>query len=71
VASRAGKPFLLFAEDRRFPIRMTEDLPLRWIRRGPSDVFKGDADRDEFYAFQIGVYAAAQALGDVRSSSAT
>jgi len=66
LATRAGKPFLLFPEDRRFPIRMTDDLPLSWVRRGPGNQFQSEADRGEFYAFQIGVYAAGQALEDVQ-----
>ena len=54
--------FLLFPESRKFPIRMTDDLPLRWIRKGPSNIFRGKADRNEFYTFQIGVYAIGQTL---------
>ena len=27
--------YLLFPEDRKFPIRMSDDLPLRWIRQRP------------------------------------
>lgn len=52
---RAG--CLLFPEDRRYPIRMSTDLPLRWVERGPGDQFEGEAARNEFYVFQIGVYA--------------
>lgn len=50
-------PCLLFPEDRRFPIRMIDDLPERWLRNGPSQEFRGQADRGEFYTFQIGVFA--------------
>jgi hypothetical protein len=56
------RPYLLFPEDRRFPIRMTADLPERWVRSGPQGEFRGDAMRNEFYAFQVGVYAAAADL---------
>jgi hypothetical protein len=51
-------PYLLFPEDRRFPIRMTDELPLRWAKSGPSQEFRGEALRNEFYVFQIGVWAA-------------
>lgn len=51
-------PFLLFPEDRRFPIRMKDELPLRWVKSGPTNVFRGEAQRNEFYVFQIGVWAA-------------
>lgn len=49
--------FLLFPEDRRFPIRMTRDLPSRWIKRGPETLFQGEAARGEYFAFQIGLFA--------------
>ncbi|MCC6443246.1 MAG: hypothetical protein IT210_07295 [Armatimonadetes bacterium] len=66
LSAHAGEGWLLFPEDRRFPIRMTRDLPLRWIEKGPSDRFQGEACRNEFYAFQIGVYAARQPVRNVR-----
>ena len=56
-ASRAP-PYLLFPEERRFPIRMTDELPLRWVKAGPAKEFHGEAKRNEFYVFQIGVWAA-------------
>ena len=57
--------FLIFPEDRQFPIRMTEDLPLRWIKRGPSDGFDAVADRNEYYTFQLGVFASRKTLNDL------
>jgi len=51
-------PYLVFPEDRRFPIRMMDELPLRWAKSGPAKVFSGEAQRNEFYVFQIGVWAA-------------
>ena len=68
LAAHAGKPYLLFPEDRRYPIRMTDELPQRWIQAGPSDAFQGKADRGEFYVFQIGVYATGQDLKNIRVS---
>lgn len=59
------EPYLLFPEDRRFPIRMTDHLPLRWIKSGPADQFRGTAQPGEFYPFQVGVYAAGQDLQDM------
>lgn len=58
LASHPSAPYLVFPEDRRYPIRMTDDLPFRWIRAGADKPFHGTADRGEFYAFQVGVYAA-------------
>ena len=65
LLSKSGRAYLLFPEDRKYPIRMSDDLPLRWIRRGPSDEFRGEACRGEFYAFQVGVFAARQAVRDL------
>ncbi|MCY3021317.1 MAG: DUF6067 family protein [Planctomycetota bacterium] len=68
LAGNAGRPYLLFLEDRKFPIRMTDDLPERWIRSGPGAEFHGEAMRNEFYVFQIGVYAAQTDLGELAVS---
>lgn len=58
--------FLVFPEDRKYPIRMYDDLPLRWIEAGPGGPFRGEAMRGEFYAFQLGVYAVRSRLEDLR-----
>jgi hypothetical protein len=65
VAAHAGKPFLVFPEDRKYPIRMADALPLRWIHAGPSTDFRGEASRSEFYAFQLGVFAPAQPVSSL------
>jgi hypothetical protein len=57
--------YLLFPEDRSLPIRMTRDLPLKWIQEGVRHDFKGTAARNEFYAFQIGLYAARTDIQDI------
>ena len=51
------QPLLLFPEDRLYPIRMQQDLPVRWIKSGPKSEFAGTAQRNEYYAFQIGTFA--------------
>ncbi|HEY4111099.1 glycoside hydrolase domain-containing protein [Puia sp.] len=56
-AKYPGKPFLLFTEDREHPIRMENDLPLRWIKEGPARPLTLTAGKGEYYAFQIGVFA--------------
>lgn len=61
-----GRDYLLFPEDRRYPVRMRDTLPLRWVQRGPQETFRGRAARGEFYAFQVGVWAARAPLQDVR-----
>jgi hypothetical protein len=52
------EPFLLFPEDRAYPIRMPDDLPYRWIELGPNQLFHATAARGEYYPFQAGVFAA-------------
>jgi hypothetical protein len=77
IAGRPDASFLLFPEDRAFPIKMTDDLPYRWIGAGARDAFQGKALRGESYAFQIGLFAAREALegvdvvfGELRSPTA-
>ena len=60
------KPYLLFPEDRRFPIRMTDDLPQRWAEAGASRPFRGEAGRGEYYAFQVGVFATSGPVENVQ-----
>ncbi|MDW8104287.1 MAG: DUF6067 family protein, partial [Armatimonadota bacterium] len=60
LAKHPNRNYLTFPEDRRHPIRMFEHLPYRWIQRGASQQFEGEAQPGEFYPFQIGIYAARQ-----------
>lgn len=53
------KAFIVFPEDRMHPASMKNDLPYRWIQKGPSSQFAGTAGIDENFAFQLGVYALA------------
>ncbi len=57
-----AESYLVFPEDRAYPVRMTNDLPSRWIASGPQPAFRGEADRGECYALQLGIYAARQAI---------
>jgi hypothetical protein len=66
LAAHPAAPWLLFPEDRTFPIRMSDDLPTRWLRAGSGDTFQGTARPDEFYTFQVGVWAARQAVNDLQ-----
>ncbi len=49
--------YLIFPEDRSRPIRMLDALPAIWLQDEPSTVFKGTAQRNEYYTFQVGVFA--------------
>ena len=53
-----GEKYILFTEDSKFPIRMTTDIPYKWIADDRHDFFNGQADKGEYYVFQLGVWAA-------------
>jgi len=61
-----NKDFLVFPEDRKFPIRMLDEIPQKWIQTGPSGEFQGEAQRNEYYTFQLGVFASRKDLEDVK-----
>jgi hypothetical protein len=60
--------YLVFPEDRKDPIKMTTDLPAKWIMDGPRSAFGGFAHKGEFYTFQIGLYAARERIDGVNVS---
>ncbi len=66
LARSPSSPFLVFTEDRTHPIVMQADLPERWVARAAQPAFSGTAFRGEFYAFQLGVWAARASLTNVR-----
>ena len=47
----------LFPEDRKNAIRMRNNLPLKWLTDQQGKEFIGEAAPNEYYAFQIGVWA--------------
>ena len=57
--------FLVFPEDGKYPIRMQQDLPYRWIGEESRSGVWGTPDRGEYFAYQLGVIAI-QLLHDVR-----
>ena len=58
LKERPGEKYILFTEDRKYPIRMTTDIPYKWIADNRHDFFDGQADKGEYYVFQFGVWAA-------------
>jgi hypothetical protein len=60
------KDFLIYPEDRNFPIRMYESIPYRWYLREDNSIFQGSALKDESYAWQIGIYAFKRELKDLQ-----
>ena len=51
------KDYLVFPEDRLYPIKMKDQLPYRWIKKSIVPSFKGEASKGEYYAYQLGIYA--------------
>lgn len=49
---------LIFPEDRAFPIRLSNQIPARWVKTGPAEKFTGMAMKNEYYVWQLGVWAA-------------
>jgi hypothetical protein len=66
--SKSGKPYLVFTEDRQHPIKMTHYLPQRWVKKSLVPAFSGSAAKGENYSFQLGVYAVAQDLKNLKVS---
>jgi hypothetical protein len=64
VASNKGD-FLLFPEDRKYPIRMFDNIPQRWVGASQS-TFSGIAKRNEYYVFQVGLWAFNSNISDVK-----
>ncbi len=57
IAKNSDKEYLLFPEDRKNSIKMTNDIPQKWVEDGVTNSFAGDALRGEYYTFQVGVFA--------------
>lgn len=64
-ASGAGQPFMIFPEDRMFPVKMWSDLPHRWVTTKDQNVFVGSTDKGENYAFQLALWAHGAAVNDL------
>jgi len=65
LARHPNRTYLLFPEGRQYAIRMFDDLPLRWIKRGPTSNFLGHAQPGEYYPFQLGVWAARKQIDNL------
>jgi hypothetical protein len=66
IINHSSADYILFPEDRKYPIRMTSDLPQKWILYKPMKVFKSKAKRNEYFVFQIGVFAAKKELKNIK-----
>ncbi len=57
ISSNKGSKFLVFPEDRKYPIRMLDNIPQKWILKPLTNRFEGRACKNEYYVFQLGVWA--------------
>ena len=60
-----GKEYLLFTEDRQFPIRMQDDIPYHWLDRRQPAVFTGETAKNEYYVFQVAMWASAKDIENI------
>lgn len=49
--------YIVFTEDRMYPVKMKTRLPYRWVQKNNTLSFSGKADKGENYLFQLAVYA--------------
>ncbi len=64
--SLAPAKYLVFPEVRTRPIKMFDRLPARWTKEPPAKTFVGQAQPNEYYVFQLGVYAREQSLQNIK-----
>lgn len=58
LINKSGRnDYLVFPEDRMNQIKMTDQLPYRWIQKGPLSSFAGEAAKGEYYTYQLGIFA--------------
>lgn len=64
------RPFILVPENRRRPIRMTDAIPHIWTTRTDTELqqIADTVCRNEYYVFQIGVYAHRETLADLTAT---
>ncbi len=60
--------YLVYTEDRAFPIRLPYTIPARWAKRAPVPSFKGDVMKNEYYCWQLGLWAVKSDVKNVRVS---
>lgn len=66
LKKNASDSYLLFPEKRENSIRMTNDLPAKWIADGPQKTFTGEAMKGEYFTFQLGFYPVQSAASDIK-----
>ena len=68
VLAKQKDNFLIYTENRAFPIRLPQTIPARWANRIPNSAFVGDASKNEYYTWQIGLWAVRSEVKNIRLS---
>jgi len=58
--------YTVFPEDRTYPIRMRNQLPYRWVKDGPAPKVAGEASKNEYFTYQLGLWASDQDIKHVK-----
>jgi hypothetical protein len=56
-AAAKKKAYIVFPEDRMFPVKMQDQIPYRWAQKGQQYKFSGKADKGEWYSYQLAIWA--------------
>ncbi len=65
LKKECNSEMVVFPEDRAFPIQLKYNLPVRW-NKVPEQVFKGRALRNEYYVWQLGIWASSKNIDNVK-----
>lgn len=57
---------IVFLEDRAYPIKLRKNLPYKWVQNASHDSFSGQASPNEYYVWQVGIWAAHAPVSQVK-----
>ena len=66
VLEKYKSDYLIYTEDRAFPVRLPYTIPARWAKKDPALSFEGNASKNEYYCWQIGLWASKAEIKNVR-----
>ncbi len=67
-AENKDADYLLFPEKHENSIRMTTDIPLKWIQDGVTNSFSDKVSKGEYFTFQAGVFAIEKEIENITVS---
>ncbi len=59
---------VIFQEDREYSIRLFDKIPVRWVQTGLKTDFSGNAMRNEYYVWQMGIWTPRKEANDIHLS---